>query len=217
MPLCAQDIDMERDRNESGRYDDRIDPATVLDVFEAREDQARPLTAGDVVDELDIARRTAHNKLNALVERGVLETRKVGARGRVWWTPQHDAESGRESAETPTRDPRDQQDTPADTTPHTPERDEDGPREILDALDTSDRRRDTVRACVDYLREAGTASKSDFQREVYPDHPAGFQSEGGWWNEIGLDLLKTVADDTPAIHPPGGEGAHTWEYTESDQ
>jgi len=42
---------------------------------------------GDVVDELGIARRTAHNKLGALVERGVLETRKIGARGRVWWRP----------------------------------------------------------------------------------------------------------------------------------
>jgi hypothetical protein len=41
----------------------------------------------DVVDELGIARRTAHNKLNALVERGELKTRKIGARGRVWWVP----------------------------------------------------------------------------------------------------------------------------------
>jgi DNA-binding transcriptional ArsR family regulator len=90
----------DRARNSHGRYDDRIDPTTVLDVFDARDDRARPLTASDIVEELDIARRTAHNKLNALVERGVLETRKVGARGRVWWTPIYDTESGRESGET---------------------------------------------------------------------------------------------------------------------
>jgi len=71
---------MERDRNESGQYADGIDPETVLDVVDAREDLGRPVTAGDVVDELGIARRTAHNKLGALVERGVLETRKIGAR-----------------------------------------------------------------------------------------------------------------------------------------
>ena len=64
--------------------------------------------AGGGVDELGIARRTAHNKLNALVERGELETRKIGARGRVWWVPipaeavseapteNSEAESGRE-------------------------------------------------------------------------------------------------------------------------
>lgn len=78
---------MSRDRNDHGRYDDRISPDVVLEVFEARDDRARPLTANDIVDELGIARRTAHNKLNALVERGVLKTRKVGARGRVWWQP----------------------------------------------------------------------------------------------------------------------------------
>jgi len=78
---------MKRDRNESGQFADGIDPETVLDVVDAREDLGRPATAGDVVDELGIARRTAHNKLGALVERGVLETRKIGARGRVWWRP----------------------------------------------------------------------------------------------------------------------------------
>ena len=78
---------MGRDRNDRGRYADGIDPETVMDVFDDREDTARPVTATDVVDELGIARRTAHNKLNALVERGELDTRKIGARGRVWWVP----------------------------------------------------------------------------------------------------------------------------------
>jgi len=76
-----------RDRDETGRYADGIDPDTVLDVFADRDDRARPITASDVVDELGIARRTAHNKLETLVERGEIETRKIGARGRVWWTP----------------------------------------------------------------------------------------------------------------------------------
>jgi hypothetical protein len=78
---------MSRERNDAGQYADGIDPDTVADVFDARDDLARPVTATDVVDELGIARRTAHNKLNALVERGELETRKIGARGRVWWRP----------------------------------------------------------------------------------------------------------------------------------
>jgi len=76
-----------RDRDETGQFADGIDPETALDVFDAREDRARPVTAGDVVDELGIARRTAHNKLGNLVERGTLDTRKVGAKGRVYWRP----------------------------------------------------------------------------------------------------------------------------------
>ena len=78
---------MGRDRDESGQFSDRISPDRVLEVFNELEDSARPLTSSDVADELEIARRTALNKLNALVERGDLETRKVGARGRVWWVP----------------------------------------------------------------------------------------------------------------------------------
>jgi response regulator of citrate/malate metabolism len=78
---------MERERNEHGQYADGIDPETVREVFDTRDDVARPITAADVVDELGIARRTAHNKLTTLVEQGELETRKVGARARVWWRP----------------------------------------------------------------------------------------------------------------------------------
>ena len=43
---------MKRDRNESGQFADGIDPETVLDVVDAREDLGRPVTAGDVVDEI---------------------------------------------------------------------------------------------------------------------------------------------------------------------
>jgi|APHM01.1.fsa_nt_gi Thiamine pyrophosphate-requiring enzymes [acetolactate synthase, pyruvate dehydrogenase (cytochrome), glyoxylate carboligase, phosphonopyruvate decarboxylase] len=36
---------MGRDRTERGRYADRIDPDTVLEVFAAQDDAARPMTA----------------------------------------------------------------------------------------------------------------------------------------------------------------------------
>ena len=55
-------------------------------LVDAREDLGRPVTAGDVVDELGIAPRTAHNKLGALVERGVLDREQDPDDGRrvVW-------------------------------------------------------------------------------------------------------------------------------------
>jgi hypothetical protein len=77
----------DRARNESGQYNDRLPPERVLDVFDRRDDLARPVTAGDVVDALDVSQRTALNKLNELVAAGTLDSRTVGARARVFWRP----------------------------------------------------------------------------------------------------------------------------------
>jgi len=57
----------ERERNAKGEFTDRIPPEAALEAFDARDDVARPLTADDVMEVLDCSRRTAHNKLNALV------------------------------------------------------------------------------------------------------------------------------------------------------
>ncbi|WP_227380250.1 bacterio-opsin activator domain-containing protein [Haladaptatus halobius] len=57
------------------------------------------MTTTEVADEFDCTDRTIYNKLDALVDEGVLETKKVGARGRVWWRPSngiqcHDSTDG---------------------------------------------------------------------------------------------------------------------------
>ncbi len=59
----------------------------TLSVFERREDPCEPLTTTDIADALGCSRRTAYNRLQRLVERGSLGTRKVGASGRVFWQP----------------------------------------------------------------------------------------------------------------------------------
>jgi predicted DNA binding protein len=61
--------------------------ADVVEVFERQDRPGAPLTAPEVARELDCARRTAHKKLTRLAEQDVLATKKVGARGRVWWWP----------------------------------------------------------------------------------------------------------------------------------
>jgi PAS domain S-box-containing protein len=48
-------------------------------------DSTRPLTTSEVADALDVGRRSTYNRLDKLVDRGRLETKEVGARGRVWW------------------------------------------------------------------------------------------------------------------------------------
>ena len=73
----------ERSRSEKGTYTEEITPEDALAVFTDHE----PLTASEVAEELGIVRRTAHNKLSTLEERGDLRRKKVGSRAVVWWRP----------------------------------------------------------------------------------------------------------------------------------
>ncbi|XVH33233.1 PAS domain S-box protein (plasmid) [Haloferacaceae archaeon DSL9] len=62
-------------------------PTAVLEVVDALAPAGTPLTTPEVADEFDCTARTIYNKLELLVQDGVLRTKKVGARGRVWWRP----------------------------------------------------------------------------------------------------------------------------------
>ncbi|WP_135304720.1 PAS domain S-box protein [Haloarcula amylovorans] len=66
---------------------DRIPLTTVIDAYESMGLTHEPVTARELSEELGCARRTAYKKLNELADRGDLQTKKVGARGRVWWRP----------------------------------------------------------------------------------------------------------------------------------
>ena len=213
---------MGRDRNERGRYNDRIDPDTVIDVFAARDDAARPVTATDVVEELGIARRTAHNKLNALVERGTLDTRKIGARGRVWWIPERedvdtfDAEDLRGDATTTLADESvdtgaradavdDATDGPADPPADAHGADATAEEDALDAVDrvaeswegTDDQleaRKAAARAVLDYAREHGTVSKQEAKENIRPEYPVEGQNARTWYRKTIRPVLNEAAE-----------------------
>ena len=59
---------------------DTFTSGDALAVVRGRDDPHLPLTASEVADALDRARRTAYNKLTALAEREDLRTKKIGAR-----------------------------------------------------------------------------------------------------------------------------------------
>ncbi len=61
--------------------------AETLRVFQSVGKPGEPLTTQEVTDELDVSRRSTYSRLERLVEEGLLETKKAGARGRVWWQP----------------------------------------------------------------------------------------------------------------------------------
>lgn len=59
--------------------------AETLAVFDRRESPRVPLTTSEVSEALSCTRRTAYDRLTRLADEGHVETKKVGARGRVWW------------------------------------------------------------------------------------------------------------------------------------
>ncbi|MFB6093814.1 MAG: ArsR family transcriptional regulator [Halanaeroarchaeum sp.] len=185
----------DRDRNSHGQFADRIPPETVLSVFEEREDRARPLTANDVMDALECSRRTAHDKLQHLVEEGVLETRKVGARSRVYWIP-----IGPDDDRTDCDDATDGTERPLAVEQRVRDMDLPGSGPRLQD------RQEAILAAFDYLRDHPSAKKSDFLEEVYPDHRAGFSTAEGWWN-----VVQPALKELPQVDPPEERG-HIWHF-----
>jgi predicted ArsR family transcriptional regulator len=202
---------MPESSNKGGRKP-RVTDEDLLDVFRSTSDPV--LSTAEVADAVPIKRRGTLNRLQALEEDGELESKQIGGRNTVWWFAggERIAPDEREEDAEQAREVRDRR---REDTPDAPESDR-GDTVLEDALaglDTIADRRDAVRACVEYLREQGTAQKSGFVDAVYPEHPAGFGSSGGWWNKIGKEYLRAVAEAVDVIAPPAGEGSHTWRYT----
>ena len=194
----------DRERNEHGQYADRIPPEAALETFENRDDHGRPLTAADVMDALDCSRRTAHNKLNELVERGELETRKVGARGRVWWVPIETPLARADDAATSREEPA------ADESLAAIEEAIQG-ADLPGSGGTLEARREALRGAYEYIVDHPSATKSDFLEHVYPEHPADFETSEGWWNAI-----QPALKELPAVDPPEKRG-HIWNFLGDDR
>ncbi|WP_380677313.1 ArsR family transcriptional regulator [Salinigranum sp. GCM10025319] len=198
----------DRARNDRGQYVGQIPLDDVVAVFEAREDRARPLTASDVMEELDCSRRTAHNKLSELVEQGALDTRKVGARSRVWWVPMGAEKSSARGDQSAVVGPTEEPSAPEDGS--TPGHDSVSVAishaELPGTGPTLEARRKALSAAYDYLTDHPQAKKADFLRDVYHDHEAGYESAEGWWNTI-----QPALKELPGVDPPEERG-HLWHY-----
>lgn len=211
---------MGRQRNEKGRFVDRIPEEWVLEIFEEREDKARPLTASDVIEELGCSRRTAHNKLGELVKCGELETRKVGAKGRVWWVPLLE-DRGDEIDRGTVTAARDEplqgegvEEIGTELGRSTTLEDE---SDVIDSLNLPgsgsnlEGRRKAARQIYDYLREEGSGRRSDF-REVVDIEATGYASFDSFYtNCIGNGA---VLKELPGVESPG-EGGHHYTYSDS--
>lgn len=75
-----------------GRGPDReVTRSDVLDAMRSRSDPRHPWTASELQDEIGCSSGTVYNRLRELDTQGRIETKKVGARARIWWIPNTDA------------------------------------------------------------------------------------------------------------------------------
>lgn len=63
----------------------RVSDDDILDVFRQASDPV--LTTSEVADRVDIGHRGTYDRLQKLADEGVLEMKKVGDSGAVWWYP----------------------------------------------------------------------------------------------------------------------------------
>ena len=73
---------MQRERDEGGKYVEQVTVDSVLSVFE--EAEIPVLTATEVAEAVNCSRPAAYNKLETLVEQRELHKKKVGARAVVY-------------------------------------------------------------------------------------------------------------------------------------
>ena len=61
----------------------RVSDGDILKTFRATDDPV--LSTADVAERLPIKRRATLNRLEALEDRGRLDSKVIGGRNRVWW------------------------------------------------------------------------------------------------------------------------------------
>jgi DNA-binding Lrp family transcriptional regulator len=211
----------ERDHG-SGRY---VEKATLDDVLDAVDAVDGPpvATTADVADATGISRDTARRKLEKLRENGRVERRETAGRAMLYWpvdessdeqTPAERREAGESTVQSD--DVRDTGTATVDAT-HSTLPDtlailtvDVGRDELPGSDDKLDERIDALQAVVAYLVEHGTATRDDFQSDVYPDHPArytnGKDPAYSWWTNAMYPALSELADHAEAIQEADTSG-----------
>ncbi len=200
--------------------------ANLDDVAEAMLAHDSPVvTAGDLADDLGVTSRHVLDLLRLLERAGDVESKDVGARAVAWWHVERVTPPKVPVDEHPEQTALDED--PAFEPPETDTRQEptidENEQEVNDLVDDLraldlpgegdllDERINAVRVCYEYLREEGTATRSDFIEAAYEAHSAGYGSPGGWWNAVGKKGLRELAERREDVAAPS-EGAHQWRY-----
>jgi predicted ArsR family transcriptional regulator len=214
---------MPESSNKGGRKP-RVTDEDLLDVFRTTSDPV--LSTAEVADAVPIKRRGTLNRLQSLEDDGDLESKQIGGRNTVWWLLE-EQDVPRAEERPPATDELQSDDVKGDIETSL---DEDLPDEhtgaledVVDAVgeDTLpgsgaklEARREALHAAVEYLREHGQATPSDFQTDVYPDH-TGRYTEGddpaySWWTNCIYKGLRELAERTEDVEKADTTGE--WSY-----
>lgn len=72
---------------------------TVLDVMEECKEPF--LTLPEITEEVDVSKKTVHDRLMELHEEGEVNRKKVGGRAVVWWLPMRYQNRRNQASESP--------------------------------------------------------------------------------------------------------------------
>ncbi len=189
------------------------------DIVEAIRAVEYPVArAKDVAERVDVGKRAVLNRLEGLVEEGRVERLDVGARSAVWWVADTETETiAFENGSTiEVGDPAERELEGVDPSAYVETATADAVDVDFDAIDLPgsgaklDERRDALRACVAYLAENGVATRADFEADVYPEHPARYETPRSWWKNCLTDGLSNVAERSDAVEKPDYTG--DWRY-----
>jgi PAS domain S-box-containing protein len=73
---------------------------TVLEIVDTLGPPGTPITTGEVAEECDCSQETVKERLESLVDAGVLQMKAVGADSHVWWQPVESGQTQREGSST---------------------------------------------------------------------------------------------------------------------
>ena len=194
---------VEKQRDESGQFSSEVTDDDILAAVRAHE----PAATSEVAGEVGMSRQGTDRRLRRLRDSGRVSSKKIAA-SLVWFDAQGDetdapAVGGDRRGEhaAPGSDDVDQDSDELDVEA-TVERvfeNVDGPIDLPGSGAKLDERRDALRAAVAYLVENGSASRSDFKNDVYPDHSARYETPNSWWKNAIQPGLGDVDDEVNAI------------------
>lgn len=199
--------------NSKGGRKPRVTDEDLLDVFRSTADPV--LSTAEVAEQVPIKRRGTLNRLQGLEEDGVLESKQIGGRNTVWWLLEE-----RDVSDTEDRRPEVDDPAPVDEVL------EGDVAPLEDTVDTVaedvlpgsgaklEARRDALHAVVDYLREHGEATPSDFQTNVYPEYNGEYTAGGdpaySWWTNCIYKGLRELAERTDTVEKADTTGTWAW-------
>lgn len=198
--------------------------ADLEDVEDALLTHRDPVVkASELAEGLDCTSRHVLNLLRALERADAVESKQIGARAVAWWHVDRVCPPPGERDRLGESSPREADDQPpVDSDDHHDRAGAGVDEELEEQIrelglpgrgDVLDARREAVRACYEHLVANGTAEKRDFLDDVRPEYPAGYESEDGWWNTIGLEGLSPLAERRDDLEKPAGGSAREYKFT----